>query len=32
MKITVGIDIACSPETLFAWIDDPEKAMCGKPG
>ena len=32
MKINTSMDIACSPETLFSWIDDPEKAMLWQTG
>ena len=28
MKIKSTIEITCSPEKLFSWIDDPDKAMC----
>ena len=27
MKIKSTIEITCSPEKLFSWIDDPDKAM-----
>lgn len=32
MKITSAIEIHCSPETLFPWIDDPQKARLWQTG
>ena len=32
MKITLAIDIFCSPEEVFPWIAEPEKAMRWQKG
>lgn len=32
MKITAEIDITSSPNEVFSWIDNPDKAMCWQKG